>query len=223
MKSGSPTRRCLVCGADTFSPGWHSILEGERGICQGCHAMLAPCLRSFSLNGWKVLYLYDYGESFRNLLYLFKGCGDYVLAPLFLRPLAPFLTLRFLGRTMVPAPSSKEGDEKRGYNHVVEIFSQLSLRMEPLFEKTTSIKQSDLSESERKKVRDRLVFQQGKEKFPRGRRFLLVDDVSTTGSTLLAMREMLLEKGARSVDGLVLAHVEKKGGSAIGFAPLEGQ
>ncbi len=223
MKSGSPTRRCLICGADSFSPGWHSFLEGERGICQRCHARLSPSLRSFSLDGWKVLYLYDYGEDFRNLLYLFKGCGDYVLAPLFLRPIAPYLNVRFFGRTMVPAASSKEGDEKRGYNHVVEIFSQLSLRMEPLFQKTTPIKQSDLSESERRKIRDRLAFIEGKEEHPRGRNFLLVDDVSTTGSTLLAMREMLLEKGARSVSALVLAHVEKKGGSAIGFAPGEGQ
>ena len=223
MRSRSPTRRCLICGAESYSPGWHSLLEKDRGVCQSCFARLSPSLRSFSLGGWKSHYLYDYGEFFRSLLYLFKGCGDYALAPVFLLPLAPFLSLRFLGRVLVPAPSSTEGDSKRGYNHVIEIFRKLSLRMEPLFQKTSSVKQSDLSESERGKVRDRLAFLPGKEGVPKGGRFLLVDDVATTGSTLLAMRGMLLEKGARDVAALVLAHVEKKGGSAIAFAPEEGQ
>lgn len=45
-----------------------------------------------------------------------------------------------------------------------------------------------------------------------GRRFLLVDDVCTTGSTLSHCREELLRAGAARVDALVLARVERRGG-----------
>ncbi len=44
-----------------------------------------------------------------------------------------------------------------------------------------------------------------------GKRFLLVDDVCTTGSTLTHCRDALLRAGAARVDALVLARVEKQG------------
>jgi ComF family protein len=47
-----------------------------------------------------------------------------------------------------------------------------------------------------------------------GLRLLLVDDVCTTGSTLGHCRDALLAAGARRVDALVLARVEKDGAKA---------
>jgi predicted amidophosphoribosyltransferase len=43
-----------------------------------------------------------------------------------------------------------------------------------------------------------------------GMRVLLVDDVCTTGSTLSHCRDELLRAGARRVDALVIAWVERK-------------
>ncbi len=47
----------------------------------------------------------------------------------------------------------------------------------------------------------------------RGRRVVLVDDVMTTGATLTACAEALLEAGASSVVGLVVARSDGKAGS----------
>jgi predicted amidophosphoribosyltransferase len=48
----------------------------------------------------------------------------------------------------------------------------------------------------------------------KGKRILVVDDVSTTGATLRECRRVLLDAGAKSVVGLVLAKVTKKKGGA---------
>lgn len=49
----------------------------------------------------------------------------------------------------------------------------------------------------------------------KGRRVLVVDDVSTTGATLEEMGRVLLKAGAADVVGLVLAKVKKKKGAPV--------
>jgi predicted amidophosphoribosyltransferase len=50
----------------------------------------------------------------------------------------------------------------------------------------------------------------------RGRRVLLVDDVMTTGTTLMHAREALLSAGALEVRCAVIAHVKTRDGRGVG-------
>jgi len=103
---------------------------------------------------------------------------------------------------MIPAPSSKESDEERGFNHVVEIFKCLRLKMLRIIHKTKQIKQADLTTKEREKIGDILVID---DVDLRGRKILLVDDVYTTGSTIKAMIKLVRQQGAKNIKVLLMS------------------
>ena len=61
--------------------------------------------------------IYDYNETIKKLIYQFKGCYDYELKDVFLFRYVTYLKWKFNDYILVPAPSSKVDDEKRGFNH----------------------------------------------------------------------------------------------------------
>lgn len=147
--------------------------------------------------------IYKYNEGIRELIYQFKGCYDYELAPIFLNRCLNYLKFKYRGYVIVPAPSSKEGDEARGFNHVVEIFKYLDKPIVRNVEKTSDIKQADLSKSERKQISNYLEIKN--RYLLTGKNILIVDDVKTTGSTLKAMVKLIKECKPKKIKILVLS------------------
>jgi len=159
-------------------------------------------LQRFSVQNVNILYLYHYDDVIKENLYKLKGCFDIELAPIFLDYYRYYLKIKFYGYTIIPAPSSKEADEERGFNHVVEIFKTLGLPILRCIHKTKNMKQSDLSTEERTKIKDILEIDNvdlSKKKI------LLVDDVFTTGSTFTAMIELVRSKSPRKIKGLLMS------------------
>jgi len=112
------------------------------------------------------------------------------------------LNYKFNGYTMIPAPSFKDSDEERGFNHVVEIFKMLRLKMLTCIHKTKPIKQADLTTKEREKIGDVLTID---DIDLSRKKILLVDDVFTTGSTIKSMIKLCKEKGAKKVKALLMS------------------
>ena len=106
------------------------------------------------------------------------------------------------GYIMVPAPSSKESDEERGFNHVEEMFKSLNLKMIKCLHKTKQVKQADLTTKEREKIGDYLVID---DVDLSRKKILLVDDVFTTGSTIKSMIKLVREKGAKNIKVLLMS------------------
>ena len=102
----------------------------------------------------------------------------------------------------MPAPSSKESDEQRGFNHVEEMFKNLRLKMCKCIHKTKQVKQADLTTKERKKIGNYLVIDDVSFK---SKKVLLVDDVYTTGSTIKSMIKLVREKGAKKIKVLLMS------------------
>ena len=88
--------------------------------------------------------LYNYDEQIKEKLYQFKGCFDIELGKVFLEYYLMYLRIKYFGYVLVPAPSYKTSDEERGFNHVVEIFSSLKMKMIRCIHKISDVKQSDL-------------------------------------------------------------------------------
>lgn len=103
---------------------------------------------------------------------------------------------------MVPAPSHKDADAERGFNHVVEIFRTLKLEMNRCIHKTERVKQADLSSEERQKISKVLVIDNIDFS---GKKVLIVDDVFTTGSTVKTMISLIRSKNPKDIKVLVMS------------------
>jgi len=172
---------------------------------------LEPALRTFWCDNIECFHIYFYTEKIQELLYQFKGCKDYELRTIFLEYYQYYLNIKFNGYTIIPAPSCKESDEERGFNHVEEMYKILHLKMLKCIHKTKPIKQADLTTKEREKIGDILTID---EVDLTKKKVLLVDDVFTTGSTIKAMIKLVRQKGAKKIKVLLMSKtidLEKRG------------
>ena len=126
--------------------------------------------------------MYDYDDLIQSTLYQFKGCFDIELSGVFLDYFRWYLHFKYLDYVIVPAPSSKENDSERGFNHVIEIFKHLRLK--------------------RKNIKDILAI---KNVNLTNKKILIVDDVCTTGSTIKAMIELVKSKHPKTIKVLVMS------------------
>jgi len=179
-------------------------------ICKRCFEALDPAMKPLKLGPYRGFRLYPYNEFLRSAIYAFKGCRDYALKDAFITYQKTYIRMLFRSYALIPAASAKEHDERRGFNHVQEIFGTLGLPMLNVLEKTETRKQSDLTVDERKRIKE--FIRLPNPNLIEGKKILFVDDVMTTGSTALASMDLLREAGAAKIRFLVLGRVEKKRG-----------
>jgi len=122
---------------------------------------------------------------------------------------------RLQGGLVVPVPLHPRRLAERGYNQAALLARAVAnelgapLRPRALVRVRNTSQQALLDRSGRRKNVEH-AFRVADPSTVRGRRVVLVDDVATTGSTLAACSEALLEAGAESVTAVVVA---RAGGS----------
>lgn len=201
---------CKVCFKEFTIPSWRRFFGGEVPLCGNCFHFLRPNAETFLLDGVKVRYLYKYCEPVRDLLFRYKACGDIELGPVFLAYQAPLLSLIYRGFTLVPAPSFKGKDLKRGFNHVEEMFKSLNRPQIKAIQKNDDVKQADLGYEERQRIGEHLRWIEGTSVM--NQKILFVDDLCTSGATAKACCRLLKEHGASRIEILVMGHPEIKKG-----------
>jgi competence protein ComFC len=184
---------CFKCGRPT---------EGE-GVCGACKQFLPTFEKGASAFAYfdksaSVVNAYKNGK--RYLQYWFAEELQKVLPRL---PAKDYV--------LVAVPLTKEKLRVRGYNQSKELVDSLAEltgyeRHTSLLERRRSNEQKQLSLRERRK-NIAGVFRVTDKKYCKGKDFLIVDDILTTGATLSELSSLLLRAGANSVCVLTVAAV----------------
>lgn len=196
---------CARCGA----PFSHEI--GEDIVCGGCLA------EPPHFDSARAAVVYD--DKSHGLIVSYKHADRTDLTPLFVQWLAragaPFLTSEAV---ITPTPLHRGRLFTRRYNQAALLAAGLSratglacdlMALERL--RATPPQKNLSGAARRRNVAGAFAVRKDRAAFVQGRRFILVDDVLTTGSTLSACARALKKAGAARVDALVLARVVRSG------------
>ena len=201
-KSLTTTSRCKICFKEI---NWGSIwffTHKEVSVCDECFKKMGIIDEETKIDGINALILYEYNEYIREILYKFKGCDDYELKDVFFERRRNYLKIKYHGYVIVHAPSVVEDDKRRGYNHVEAMCSSLKLPVLNIIHKKVNFKQSDLSKIEREKVLEKLYID---DVDLSNKKILLVDDVTTSRSTIKAMISLVKTKNPKKISILIMA------------------
>jgi ComF family protein len=185
---------CAGCGAD------------DRALCPACRSGLHATLHRRQLaDGTTVVSALRYEDVARRTILAFKEHGRTDVS----RPLATALSVAIaaavIGRVeLVSIPPGRAGLRRRGYDPVRLLLRRAGLpQPSPVLSATHArAHQKTLDREERQRNLAGSMTANGS---LAGRRFLLVDDVLTTGSTLMEAARALREGGAEVVGAATLA------------------
>ncbi len=198
---------CLVCFSEIHYNGILSFILKPK-ICHKCFLKLNRKPKVKHIDDFKVYSLFPYEKDVVSLIYQLKGCYDYALAPVFLSYDWFILKIIFHNYIIVPVPSYLEKDKERRFNHVEAIFSLLGLPIEKILYKEKDYKQSSLNKENRKKAVMNIKLKCKKDLS--SKRFLLVDDIVTTGYTLKRCMSLLETLNPKNIKVVTIAYSMSK-------------
>ena len=193
--------KCLICFQDIHEGT--SIFDyfiTQDFLCGTCRSKMQTYEGRLMFQGYPMRALYLYDEFMESLLFQYKEGRDIALAPCFLFPYRKEIEKTYKEYTILYMPSSKQKNEERGFFALAESFKAINLEKADCFYKKRDFKQSS-QKMDRAKIQE--VIDIHPDKVPR-KPLLLVDDVCTSGNTLLAALG-LLEGHPYPIEILVMA------------------
>lgn len=133
--------------------------------------------------------------------------NDIALGMVFLTPFKNYIQCLYRDYIILPIPSTKKSDKQRGFNHVIEIFKILDLKIKEVFYKAKDYKQTSQRFEKRSEVNKVIKI---KSTLDKSKKYLLVDDVITSGSTIKTCIELLRKQGIKSIKVLVICDNYRK-------------
>lgn len=172
-------------------------------VCNTCLKSLDPKLHNFKIDNIEGLSLYNYNETLKKLIFLYKGNKDYELKDVFLSYYVTFLRYKFKGYEIIYVPSFKDKIKERGFDHVRSMYECLNLKENSKVIKLRDEKQSSKNYKERQKIDG--LFKIESPELIRNKKILIVDDICTTGATLKEISKLVKSYHPKDIKILVVA------------------
>ncbi|MBR0461883.1 MAG: hypothetical protein IJJ00_04105 [Erysipelotrichaceae bacterium] len=192
-------QKCLYCDRPINRYSLYHLFIEEDKLCLDCRRQLNMKRRSFRLDGMKIEYFYDYDSLFKTLLLQYKECYDEALKVIFLYRIDVYIRSRYLGYRVIYVPSSKDKLDKRGFDHLKEIFAYLGFKEIKGLKTRQDLIQEGKNYSERQKMIGNYCYEGDHVK-----KVLIIDDVCTSGASLKAVKKAM-EGHCDVIRALVLA------------------
>jgi competence protein ComFC len=182
---------CMCCGRMQAT----SSSESEV-MCEDCRTWrrLADPLRCNRS-------LYIYNDAMKRHMNRFKFRGDVAIATAFGPELRALFWHSFRDYTPVPIPLSAERLKERGFNQSEVLADLLQVPFQPLLARRHTEKQSKKSKWERMNTENPFFLSN---EVVGGKKYVLIDDIYTTGVTLRQAASILCKYGAVEVAALTL-------------------
>lgn len=182
---------CEVCGLPQDKPG----------ICEVC---LADRPRFHSLRAWGT-----FEKPLQPALHKLKYRRDFSMGDAIATAMLPFVkSLSWQVDLLVPIPLGRQRMRDRGYNQVAMIAQPLAMGLGWQYSEKTLVRHKETRtqvglsrDARRQNMRDVFLAGPG----VKDQTVVVMDDVSTTGSTLSAAAEALYAAGAKTVYALTVA------------------
>ena len=145
--------------------------------------------------------LYRYNGAMKDYFKRYKFEGDRLLGMVFASDIKKALK-KYKNYTIISTPISHEKKQERGFNQVSTILDFAEIKYSTLFQKEDSLAQSKKTREERLKTSQHF---QLKEEVPIKQKYLIFDDIYTTGKTIELMKRLLIEKGVKEIKTFSIA------------------
>lgn len=202
--------RCLLCGSRGQAP----CLD----LCAGCEASLANAVEPVRPASGPLRRCgapFDYAPPLDHLLHALKYRGHLATGRVLGALLAPRIAdlgLHLEVDVLVPVPLHPERHAERGFNQSAEIARHLGRRLQLPVDESLALRQRatppqvglHLAERRRNLAG---AFRAGA---VAGRRVVIVDDVTTSGTTLQELASVLSRGGAVAVDAWCVARADRR-------------
>ena len=204
--------RCIFCGEK---------IPFDRYFCENCFIPEKPCVRMFNLKpGRKGLKSHIlkvnspaiYEGYYRKSLHLFKFRKKTSFAESYAKLITDMGIYDKDADFITYVPLTKKKQRDRGYNQSELIAEKLSLYTNiPVKEALIKNKDNDLQHTLKKEERSnniKGVYEVNSE--VKGKNIILVDDIVTTGATLVECASILYKAGALAVSGICAADAQTR-------------
>lgn len=203
--------QCLLCGKEMGSDSLYDLLFSGDVICSACRRKWVRDRKKYAFQGYTAVSLYVYENNFRTCLLQFKERNDEALAPVFLADSKGFVKRYCFGYTVCLLPSSQLHRERRGFDHLEEMWDGMGVKTISPFMNLEDGSQKGKGYTERQKMSRNIIM---KENVKLPKKIVLFDDVITTGATMRGALQAL-DRG-HQVKILSAGHtLKKKCGDAV--------
>lgn len=175
--------RCIYCNNVINKINISSILFEQDKLCVNCCDKLKINKKKINLGSIKVETFYNYDDGiFRDLLIQYKECFDEALSDVFLYSIKDYIRLKYHSYNLLFVPSSSTKKQERGFDHLPLMFKEFKLKQVKGLAMKEDLIQEGKNFNERRQMTNNYVYIGDRLK-----KVLIIDDVITTGSSLLGV------------------------------------